>query len=428
MRRKSSFIVLLACCMASSLQAQVDTLGKCPFYFMDAAIKDVLNMQEHTDSCNAACHCFEYPYPVGMSADDYYDFNGGYAIQMHTDDTIRVVGIALGGHWNNRPVRLTIYDSSEMYQASPVPLAATTMPADVIVFTPMAIFVITDSSNMRHIWHPGLLNPSSQACNVVDRDLIWLSFFEDGEVLNITGDFFVGISSIDSLFTLPQHHSIIWEKHDPPYHLPSRTIRLERDKVWEDHTVDRYLPILFPIVEPKCEKVEAVTVSTDSMGCIVASWDSLPRQEQWVVTCQTMGSTFTIIDTVDACHWRYCGLPDGASYSIKVRSRCTNLNSYSWSDWNNANGVGITPVAADSPIHVSPNPVHGVVEVTLPQPLESDGVLSLYDLGGREMRHMTLPAGSRGVTLDTEGCDAGAYVLKLTTPQGVATRRLLIAR
>ena len=93
-----------------------------------------------------------------------------------------------------------------------------------------------------------------------------------------------------------------------------------------------------------------------------------------------------------------------------------------------SNGVGIAPVAADSPIHVSPNPVHGVVEVTLPQPLESDGVLSLYDLGGREMRHMTVPAGSRGVTLDTEGCAAGVYFLKLTTPQGVATRRLMIAR
>ena len=62
---------------------------------------------------------------------------------------------------------------------------------------------------------------------------------------------------------------------------------------------------------------------------------------------------------------------------------------------------------------VSPNPVHGVVEVTLPQPLETDGVLSLYDLGGREVRQTAVPAGSSRVTLDTEDCPAGAYIVTI---------------
>ena len=176
-------------------------------------------------------------------------------------------------------------------------------------------------------------------------------------------------------------------------------------------------------MEPACEAVEEVRVETDSMGCIVATWDSLPRQEQWVVTCQTMGSTFTIIDTVDACHWRYCGLPDGASYSIKVRSRCTNLNSYSWSDWNNVTGVGIAPVAADSPFRVSPNPTHGTVVLTLEQAAEG-AELTLCDLGGRELRRERVSGTS--YTLDIATLPAGVYFLKLTTPQGVATRRLLV--
>ena len=76
---------------------------------------------------------------------------------------------------------------------------------------------------------------------------------------------------------------------------------------------------------------------------------------------------------------------------------------------------------------VSPNPVYGVAEVTLPEPMEADGVLSLYDLGGREVRQTVVPVGSSRVTFDTEGCPAGAYLLKLVSPQGVATRRLLVA-
>ena len=75
---------------------------------------------------------------------------------------------------------------------------------------------------------------------------------------------------------------------------------------------------------------------------------------------------------------------------------------------------------------MSPNPVHGVVEVTLERPLEADGMLTLYDMGGREVRRMAVPGGSRKVAFDTEGCPAGAYLLKLLTPQGVASRRLVV--
>ena len=145
-------------------------------------------------------------------------------------------------------------------------------------------------------------------------------------------------------------------------------------------------------------------------------------------------SMWTTVDVPSpATNYFITGLDPNQHYGVKARGVCNRINRMSeWSEQVNfstatddSTTTGIASIGGVD-FAVSPNPVHGVVEVTLPQPLESDGVLSLYDLGGREMRHMTLPAGSRGVTLDTEGCAAGVYFLKLTTPQGVATRRLLV--
>ena len=91
MKHKSHVLLLLACSIACSVQAQVDTLGKCPFYFMDAAIKDVLNMQEHTDSCYTEGYCLEYPFPVGISNDDYHNFNGEFYLTKEIAENISLI-------------------------------------------------------------------------------------------------------------------------------------------------------------------------------------------------------------------------------------------------------------------------------------------------------------------------------------------------
>ena len=141
------------------------------------------------------------------------------------------------------------------------------------------------------------------------------------------------------------------------------------------------------------------------------------------------------VDVTGDTSYTLTGLLPGARYGVTMQSYCEYNGAESpWGEAEYFYTVDTTAgggtegiVGADGmDFAVSPNPVHGVVEVTLPQPLEADGVLSLYDLGGREVRQTAVPAGSSRVTLDTEGCPAGAYLLKLLSPQGVATRRLLV--
>ena len=177
--------------------------------------------------------------------------------------------------------------------------------------------------------------------------------------------------------------------------------------------------MLYPIIEPKCEAVAEVRSEVDSMGCLVATWDSLPYQEQWVVAFYIDGSPSTIVDTVDSCRWQYCGLPAGANYQVSVRSRCTNLNSNSWSKWSSPINAGLEDAVADKTLHVSPNPTTGVVTLTLPEAARSGCSAELYNTDSRRMASYALPTASSTATLDLSALPAGLYLLRIVTPKGI---------
>lgn len=136
-------------------------------------------------------------------------------------------------------------------------------------------------------------------------------------------------------------------------------------------------------------------------------------------------------------HYTLTGLEPERHYSVVARGVCGRVGTMSpWSeqvyfstldDTVHTDTVHTAIVQMDGmDFSVSPNPVHGTLVVSFMQPLSEDGVLTLYDLGGREVRRTTVAAGSTKVDFDTEGCPAGAYLLKLITARGITTRHLLV--
>ena len=118
------------------------------------------------------------------------------------------------------------------------------------------------------------------------------------------------------------HYLHIYENHDEPYHFTPQKYRMGllddgEVKSWEERVSLRSIPLLFPIVEPRCLSVDSVSVEADSTGCAWARWDSLPRQERWVVQYRSAGGVGGI-DTVDAPEWRRCGLTQGERYEVRV--------------------------------------------------------------------------------------------------------------
>ena len=105
-----------------------------------------------------------------------------------------------------------------------------------------------------------------------------------------------------------------------------------------------------------------------------------------------------------------------------------------WSDWSQPVTVGdtsagggsgnsIADVEGNAAFTLAPNPAHGTVVLTLAETAEG-AELTLCDLGGRELRRVQVAGATH--SLDVSALPTGVYLLKLTTPQGVAIRRLLV--
>lgn len=414
-------IFTLVCCLSIGVQAQTDTLGKCPFFYYGESIETGV----YYDSVYCeVLGCLGY---LG----DFYNTGGGaneYALKMHSDDTLHIIGIAVGYFACPNQIYLSIYDGTNM----DVPLAFTRVPGNIFYDTAL------DSNYLYYLELPGWPNGPYYSYPEVlgmggsqpgDPRYLWLSYFANGETLSVVGDFYVGscVKNESTGFSLLYTQLFIWENHDPPYHFPKRPIRVKKEKVWYEDSLTRSFPVVFPILEPKCEAVEEVAVVTDSAGCLVATWDSLPRQEQWVVAFNADGIPSTILDTVTACRWQYCGLPAGVSYQISVRSRCTNLRSYTWSAWNSPIDIGLKP-AADIPLRISPNPTTGVVKVNLPEAAARDSRLEVYGTDGRQRAAYDLMPSSTAFTLNLSKLPAGLYVLRLVTTEGVYTSKVTLLK
>jgi hypothetical protein len=193
---------------------------------------------------------------------------------------------------------------------------------------------------------------------------------------------------------------------------------------------------LFPIVELRCTPTRLLSLRPGD-GTVEVSWRRKDFPEFYQVSlapADSLPETGMLVSTTDSTYL-FDSLQTGTEYSVWVRKACRyttgGYDTLVYSEWSSPltfSTLGIGEVGAEVAFSVSPNPAHGVVQVTFGEPPAEDAVMTLVDLGGREVRRTAVPAGSRTAAFDTGDCPAGAYLLKLVTPQGVATRRLVVTR
>ena len=285
----------------------------------------------------------------------------------------------------------------------------------------------------------------------------------------MTDTFYVGrkyyYQTSDSI-TTPSEHVGVDEDPIPPY--PFWYNGWSDTTMLCDYTAHMLWGFVFPIIgfhcKPLDERSHTLLLTDQTNDGATVHWYSEEEGATYNVRVVSAdGSVDSMVVTTDSSY-TFHGLPYNKRYSVQVRKQCyyatASYDTTVYSPWTTTSanttftlgvdttgtggGSGIDTtggggggggidtsstgivMVGDAGFGLSPNPVHGVVEVTLERPLEADGMLTLYDMGGREVRRMAVPAGSRKVAFDTEGCPAGAYLLKLLTPQGVASRRLVV--
>ena len=197
---------------------------------------------------------------------------------------------------------------------------------------------------------------------------------------------------------------------------------------------------IFPIVKLRCVPPEVSL--TEQGGRPMVKWQQydLEAPEGYEVAIGAPGSdpdTCLVVE-LDGLQHTLSGLASGEQYAVWVRKSCryttAGYDTIVWSDWSQPVTVGdtstgggsgnsIADVEDNAAFTLAPNPAHGTVVLTLAETAEG-AELTLCDLGGRELRREQV----RGTThsLDVSALPTGVYLLKLTTPQGVAIRRLLV--
>lgn len=418
MKKILFFICLLGYAIVSI--AQDDTLGRYPFLFYN-------NIPEHWRTgedvdCVIGANCSADGIPE-FQGSPFWEFSprpSEWVVKMHTDDTIRVIGVAYtvldqeNTVYPRPPFTIKIYNSE-------MELVDTTRSRYIKQY--LGGSTTLDSDYVR-LEIPGHLS------SYVERRTLRFSYFPDSACHSIVGDFYVGILYNASIQIAYFHLYHLIEKHSAPYHIEENTYRYKVGKnEWtEVERVSRTVPMLFPILQLPCDGVDTVRL-VDSVGdygvrCLSATWDSLPLQTRWVVQLEQAGVGVLLADTVEQCSWSRCGLEPDGNYTVSVSSMCEGVRTPSWSGWSRSaqsDTLSIAGVKADAePLTLYPNPASGTVRIGLPGSQQQVDV-RLYDMAGREVLRCA------SLMVDVSRLPSGTYTVRAVTATGTYSGRLVVA-
>ena len=205
----------------------------------------------------------------------------------------------------------------------------------------------------------------------------------------------------------------------------------------------------FPIIGFRCKALDEVDhglllTDIDGQGVTVTWYTVEEGAEYNVRLVDDNGTVDTVVTTSDSTY-RFDNLPLGKRYNVQVRKQChyatVNYDTVVYSPWTHVNAIFFTApdttgsiedttsialAAAEASFSVSPNPARNTAVVTLRLPAGDNATLAVCDINGRELQRHPL-TGTR-LTLDVAALPAGVYILKLLSPHGVATRRLVVNR
>ncbi len=211
-------------------------------------------------------------------------------------------------------------------------------------------------------------------------------------------------------------------------------------------------PQTFPIIKLRCSTPRdwSMTTAADSAVLTWQHFDGAEGYELMVNNITQCDSSVLLISDPDAVQHTLQGLDSNSYYHVRLRKLCRyatpTYDTIVPSDWTEVFTIGNptppcdttdttivdTTIVDTTGIHLAgslrlelqPNPASDMVELTLDAP--DGGRLTLTDLAGREVLQMAIPAPTTTLHLDIHTLPAGAYMLKVSTPNGTASRRLLV--
>ena len=203
---------------------------------------------------------------------------------------------------------------------------------------------------------------------------------------------------------------------------------------------------IFPILSLPCPPASRPEIVESQQGSVRFAWwegdtnlyriaiHSYPDSTLLFLSDTLTDSTFHLTDSLMA----HIGLPEGRYY-IRLQRACNYMDSpfdtLLWSPWSYARMFyyAPAPVGIDNPdLHaplfsLSPNPATNTVTVECFGNTEGEKWLQILDLEGREVYTQAFKQSrNQTITLDVSPLTPGVYLLRLHTPQGSASKKLII--
>lgn len=174
-----------------------------------------------------------------------------------------------------------------------------------------------------------------------------------------------------------------------------------------------------PCAEPTNLMQTNVTQNT-----LTVSWEDHAEATRWQLRYRANNEDWTAVEVQGSPNYTITGLISGISYEVQVRAICES-NSYSaWSMSSVFTTIGINEYLQNS-ITIYPNPTKEVVNVqcTMNNVQWEGADIEVLDIYGKLLQ--TFKSDAEITQINVSGLANGMYFVRVTTDQGVVTKRFV---
>ncbi len=175
-----------------------------------------------------------------------------------------------------------------------------------------------------------------------------------------------------------------------------------------------------------CDVPTDLTVSNVSQTGAVATWTAGGDEAAWNVqykeaSASAWGNSISVTEAT----YTFSGLTDSTAYQVRVQAVCDSTTS----DWTEAVNFttleeeipdGISNYDLDKSVSLYPNPTSDRVTISAQGMMES---VSMYDVYGKLIS--TMKVNDTNATVDLSSYASGVYFARITTENGVVTKRIV---
>lgn len=207
------------------------------------------------------------------------------------------------------------------------------------------------------------------------------------------------------------------------------------DNQWHYYTHKRFL-LVFPIIEVDTFCVtpgEPYVASRDSLMMVRVEWTDNSNLS-WEVSRTAPGGDPDngLITPTTSPYIEYTDIDNDSAYHVYVRGYCETGIWSGWSDWSTPCLIDSIPTPPTPPVgideipnsqfSISPNPARGIVTLKCAESMQ--GTVEIIDMQGKSWCRKAF-AGHL-TELGVSALPTGAYLVRITTSKGTATKKLSI--